>query len=336
MRYRYLWTIISSLLLSAAFGYTLMDAFVFRHPLEGLYLTAAPAPLATVTPEPAPTTKPGNTPTAKATSTAPTATPKPTPTPEPAPVWQSSYTMPFTDEEIALYDDEQIYIQITKSFQYDSMFYIAHIMLKDVNYLQTAFADGLYGRNYTEHTSKIAKENDALLAISGDYYGFRDTGLVLRNGVLYRGLTSKDALAIFSDGDMRLVNKNTHTAQELLDAGAVQGLEFGPVLVKNGEVTGEQNSVSRQNNPRCAVGQIAPLDYLFVVVEGRSDTSVGVSCDKLAAFFVEYGCETAYNLDGGGTATMWYMGDVLNNPTYGAQRPVSDIIYIGKQGAATP
>lgn len=46
------------------------------------------------------------------------------------------------------------------------------------------------------------------------------------------------------------------------------------------------------------------------------------------------GCQCAYNLDGGGSSTMWFMGDVVNNPTTNgnsiSERKVSDIVYIGQ------
>lgn len=42
---------------------------------------------------------------------------------------------------------------------------------------------------------------------------------------------------------------------------------------------------------------------------------------------------TAYNLDGGGSATMYFNGRVVNTPTSngdpGDEREVSDIVYIG-------
>ena len=45
------------------------------------------------------------------------------------------------------------------------------------------------------------------------------------------------------------------------------------------------------------------------------------------------GVQTAYNLDGGGSSTMYFQGQIVNNPTTGGsrirERSVSDIVYIG-------
>ena len=54
---------------------------------------------------------------------------------------------------------------------------------------------------------------------------------------------------------------------------------------------------------------------------------------ELAEVMQGLGCETAYNLDGGGSSTMWFMGEIINVPTSGwgvGERRVSDIVYIGE------
>ena len=87
-------------------------------------------------------------------------------------------------------------------------------------------------------------------------------------------------------------------------------------------------------NPRTAFGVLSPLHYVFVVSDGRTKENVGLSLLELAQFMKELGCNTAYNLDGGGSSTMWFNGEVLNHPTtFGdaiAERKISDIVYISK------
>ena len=70
----------------------------------------------------------------------------------------------------------------------------------------------------------------------------------------------------------------------------------------------------------------------MIVVDGRSDESDGMELTELAQVFIDIGADVAYNLDGGGSATMWFNGALVNNPTDGhdnEEREVSDIIYIG-------
>ena len=126
------------------------------------------------------------------------------------------------------------------------------------------------------------------------------------------------------------------TAEELADRGAQQIFSFGPALVIDGEVgviEGEEVERAQITNPRTAIGILEPLHYLMVVSDGRTTESRGLSLFRLAELMRDEGCETAYNLDGGGSSTIWFNGKVLNKPTtYGdviAERTMSDIVYIG-------
>jgi exopolysaccharide biosynthesis protein len=71
------------------------------------------------------------------------------------------------------------------------------------------------------------------------------------------------------------------------------------------------------SNPRTAIGQISELHYIMLVSDGRTYESEGLSLLNLAELLKEQGCETAYNLDGGGSSTMYFNGEVINNPTSG-------------------
>lgn len=238
------------------------------------------------------------------------------------------------------YSDGNIEITIETVRLYDTAVYIADVQVTDAKYLKSAFAKGTYGRNINRKTSKTAKENNALLAINGDYYGFRDDGFVLRNGILYRRDASDgDALLVDGNGDFSIVDEDSSDARELCDQGAWQIWSFGPSLIENSQLTVNSKSVvnvdsnrEMQSNPRTAIGQISALHYLFVVSDGRTDESAGLSLFELAQVMADRGCVTAYNLDGGGSSTMWFMGKVVNIPTDGnsfGERSVSDIIYIG-------
>ena len=236
------------------------------------------------------------------------------------------------------YQDENITIILTEYREYDTSFYVADITLSSPEYLQTALAQNAYGRNVTEKTSEMAVENGAILAINGDYYGSQEKGYVLRNSVLYRDIAERgqEDLVIYEDGSFEIITEDEVTAQELLDRGAVQILSFGPALVTGGDVSvtaGEEVGKARSSNPRTAIGVIDDLHYVFVVSDGRTDESEGLSLYQLAEFMSELGAETAYNLDGGGSSSMVFNGNVINNPTTSGnrikERSVSDIVYIG-------
>ena len=227
-------------------------------------------------------------------------------------------------------------ITVTKYQEYDTAIYVADITVSSAEIIKTALADDTYGKNITAYTSTIASENQAVLAINGDYYGAQESGYVIRNGVAYRETSDgEDILVLYADGTMKVLDRDDVTVQELLDQGAWQAWSFGPGLLSDGEVTvGENTEVSRamNSNPRTAIGQIDDNHYVFVVSDGRTDESKGLSLYELAEFMENLGCRTAYNLDGGGSSTMYFNGSVVNNPTTNGrikERAVSDIVYIG-------
>ena len=239
------------------------------------------------------------------------------------------------------YDDGFTRIEISTMRMLDTDIYIADVEITDPSLISTALAEGAFGRNLTEPTSVIAERNDAIFAVNGDYYGFRSTGYVMRNGYLYRSVPAKDPdqedLVLYENGSIDIVREADMTAEEIRDLGARDIFSFGPGLVMDGEISvSENDEVERAQvtNPRTAIGLLSPLHYLFVVSDGRTDESVGLSLYELALLMKDLGCTTAYNLDGGGSSTMWFNGRVLNRPTtFGdkiAERSVSDIVFISK------
>ncbi|MBR6119687.1 MAG: phosphodiester glycosidase family protein [Oscillospiraceae bacterium] len=243
-----------------------------------------------------------------------------------------------TDDENLVYSDENIAVALRTYREYDTDIYVAEVWLSSAQYLKTAFADNSYGKNVTAKTSEIASQSGAILAINGDYYGARESGYVIRNGVVYRdyGSSGTDILCVYADGSFAITNSGESSAQELVDSGVWQAFSFGPGLVENGAISVDENTEvgkAMASNPRTAIGQISELHYVFVVSDGRTEQSEGLSLYQLASFLQRLGVETAYNLDGGGSSTMVLLGEVINKPTTGGsrtkERSVSDIVYVG-------
>ena len=235
------------------------------------------------------------------------------------------------------YSHGNVIISISEVRAYDSTVYVADVVLASPEYLQTAFANSTYGRNVTARTSSIAENANAVLAINGDYYGARQSGYVIRNGVIYRSKANRNAedLVIYQDGSFGIINESEISAQALLDNGAWNVLSFGPALLIDGEIavsSGEEVGRAMASNPRTAIGIVDDLHYLFVVSDGRTNASEGLSLRELAQVLEELGAKTAYNLDGGGSSTMVFQGQVVNNPTSNGkritERSVSDIVCI--------
>ena len=242
-----------------------------------------------------------------------------------------------TDSEMQ-YADENISVTVTEYVENDTKIYVADVQLSSAQYLKTAFAGDTFGKNITAATSEIAAGHGAILAINGDFCGARTTGYVIRNGIVYRdtGDASTDVLCIYADGHFEITNAGETTAQALADAGVWQAFSFGPALVQDGAVTvseGEEVGHAMASNPRTAIGIIDDLHYVLVVSDGRTEESAGLTLRQLAEFMQGLGVTTAYNLDGGGSSTMYWNGQVINNPTTSGssikERSVSDIVYIG-------
>ena len=239
------------------------------------------------------------------------------------------------------YSDDNISIKLSEYTEDGTVVHVAEVKADSADYLKTAFAQGSYGKNVTATTSDIADSVNAILAINGDYYGTQEKGYVIRNGKLYRStaVSGREDLVIYEDGTFEIINESEVTADQLMAKGAVQTLSFGPALIENGTVSVDGNDeVGRAmaSNPRTAIGIKADGTYLFVVSDGRTEESEGLSLLQLAEFMKELGAETAYNLDGGGSSTMVFNGSVVNTPTgggigngSGSERKVSDIVYIG-------
>lgn len=333
IKYRYLWAVIYGILLTGYVTFTLLDTFVIPRdlvhiddiPKETVFGTVSDTQIGTASEENIVTQDIKNTESQAAELTT------------------AEVTEPEIKEPIITdtsYESSGIYINITEERLDDTEVYIAEVIIKDPSLLKAGLAKDSFGRNLKQYTSTIAANNNAILAINGDYYGFRDSGYVMRNGYMYRtdGRSGAqcDGMAIFNDGHMEVYKEPEIDAQALADKGAVQIFCFGPALLEDSEILVNEDSeveMSWKDNPRTAIGQISPLHYLFVVSDGRTDESRGLSLKSLAQLMKDKGCDTAYNLDGGGSATMWFMGKIVNVPTDGrhfGERGISDIVYIGE------
>lgn len=249
---------------------------------------------------------------------------------------QAAKTATVTDSS---YKDDNISINLSESTVNSTQVYVADVTVSSSDYLKTAFAQNAFGTNVTAKTSETAKNNNAILAVNGDYYGANSTGYVIRNGVVYRDTVREDSsngdLAIYKDGSFKIIYEDQISADQLVKDGVVNLLAFGPALVENGEIavgTNEEVGQAMASNPRTAIGIIDANHYIIVVSDGRTSESKGLSLYQMAEVMKSYGVKTAYNLDGGGSSTLYFNSQVINKPTTGgnkiSERAVSDIVYI--------
>ncbi|SIS11204.1 phosphodiester glycosidase family protein [Microbacterium sp. RURRCA19A] len=218
-------------------------------------------------------------------------------------------------------------------------YYVADVTLGDATALRSAFADDQFGENIIQTTSEIAQAHGAVFAINGDYYGFRSTGIEIRNGAVYRDEPARQGLAFFLDGHVEVYDETQTSAAALLAAGVWNTVSFGPAIVEDGTAVAGIDSVEIDTNvgnhsiqgdqPRTAIGVIGDNHLVFVVVDGRQEGySEGATLPELAEILISLGATTGYNLDGGGSSTMYFNGSVVNSPSNGGERGTSDILYV--------
>lgn len=277
----------------------------------------------------------GGTLTVSTTSTSVTTTTT-TKLPDPDPAgWGSKWLDRFSvDDSVVItdssYRSHDVAINIETRKVGNSVAYIADIYVRYVDNLKAAFAKGQYGKNITENTKKIADNNNAILAINGDYYGIRDNGIIVRNYILYRDTPRADVCSIFYDGTVTVNENSDYDLNAALQNGLYQTMSFGPLLVKDGVAKTQFSAGILGENPRTGFGYYEPGHYVFVTVDGRQDGySTGMTMLEFGQLFIDLGCTNAYNLDGGQSAMMIFNGKVYNQP-YNNGRPTSDIFYIGE------
>jgi exopolysaccharide biosynthesis protein len=225
------------------------------------------------------------------------------------------------------YKSGNINVQVNKVEKSGVTYYVADIYVKDLKFFRTAFAGGKFGRGMHDATDAIAREKDAVIAINGDYCGY-NAGPVVRNGKLYRNELYKDALVLNYDGSMQTFSARDFDMKAVTEKGVWQVWTFGPMLLQDGKPMQEFDSSLNPANPRTAVGYYEPGHYCFVTVDGRQPGySTGYTLKELSKLFYGLGCKAAFNLDGGQSSEMAFMGSLVNRP-YDGGRGTSDIVYI--------
>jgi len=300
----------------------------------------------TVTEEPIIIERPTETP-------APVATPDPNsditaePTEAPPLTWAEKFADKFTDGEIIQTENsfisENTHVTITRvestierAYQgkmtvYPLVYYVADIYITDVEQFATAFPKGEYMPGATGSTLLQIRNNNGIVGVNGDNYGSRGLGLVIRNGALYRqDLFEGDVMVLNYDGTMEPISYNDVDINEIIANGAYQAWSFGPVLLKDGQMISDSllPDYIRGDNPRTAIGYYEPGHYCMIVVEGRSDDSIGADITELAKIFYDLGCESAYNLDGGGTSAMVFNDEYINERADGGRHSTDTILIL--------
>ena len=231
------------------------------------------------------------------------------------------------------YYDSSVRVEMQQQRHDDANFFVAHVKIQHGSQLRTGLAQTL-GSSANKITTMAEKFN-AVLALNGDFFTDRKVGLAIRQGETLLNKPSElyDMLLIDSNGNFHIVKRDNLDMLDVYLSGALDirnALTFGPALVIDGvkqDIPEKYAFAPHYKNPRAAIGQLGPLEYVCVVVDGRSDDSEGVTLETLADFMAGLGCTQAFNLDGGNSATLVLGGKIYNEKSLSNERSVSDMIY---------
>lgn len=203
-------------------------------------------------------------------------------------------------------------------------------------------------KNQQIYPQTLAQTSRMVLAINGDYYLSRANdkkpiGNILRDyQVIYDVNPSKssswpnlDTLALHDDGTLSVYDAKEITATELAARGDVHdALAFGPYLVRDGRLNIYNDKNVNAAEPRCAIGMIEAGHYIIIDCEGRvPDGTKGLTVNQTAMLLYSYGVTEAFNLDGGSTSVLIFMGEKLNrtgkDTSVGSPRNQHELFGIG-------
>jgi len=230
------------------------------------------------------------------------------------------------------YEDETISVSIETTRAYDTTIMIARVKITDPSQIRTAMA-GRYGQTGGSFPNVVAKRVNAVFAINGDYFNYRSTGHLVRQGKTYRSRpdTDLDTLIIDENGDFTIIKDPTKEAIAAFEGTIINSFNFGPALIIDGEkvlpVKRMEAGVTNKTQ-RMAVAQASPLEYVCVATEGpENEGSVGLTIEELIDFMYDLGVKQAYNLDGGSSSAMILNNEKINALSTRKNRPICDMLY---------
>lgn len=254
------------------------------------------------------------------------------------------------DEEgcwIYLSPDLQVLIHRREDSSIPLEWFETEILTRNGESFQTVMTDPDHPGKKFRYPYDIAAEHGFVLGFSDDFYATRladkeTVGIIIREGKILFDKTNEktghhlpnlDMMAQFPDGSLAVYECNEHTAQELLEMGAVNVYSFGPILIRDGEINDLVYHYYRSIEPRHAFGMIEPGHYYLLSVQGRRTDSKGTMLQRVAEMMREKGVTQALNLDGGNTMALIFRGRMLNKlATFKKRnfvRSVTSLIGIG-------
>lgn len=226
------------------------------------------------------------------------------------------------------YSSATLNITLRRKTLHGIPYWVAHIKTAKASQLKSALSYGTYGGT-RQTTSSAISSNKGIIGINGSAFDYGSgkpspLGMCIKNGTIYGDYaTSYSVMAVKKDGTIYTPPQGL-SGKDLLKTGVKDTYNFGPVLIKDGEPQLPWAETEKYY-PRTAVGMVKPNEYVLLVTD-TGDYS-GLNHWDMVKIFQSYNCKYAYNLDGGGSSTLYYNGKVMNKLIGGYQRPCGDFLY---------
>lgn len=238
--------------------------------------------------------------------------------------------------EVIYYLDETILAITWKEIKDGGVYTFSEVKIKHPSQIRRFLAGGEYGSEIQLKTTQMAQTVNAVLASSGDFYGYRRHGVIVYDGIVRRVNSGwVDTCYIDDQGDMHFSYAGqlptVDAAQTFVDGRNIRfSMAFGPVLVDHGEKPDLDGYFLGQIDdpyPRAALCQKDKLHYIVVAVNGERGYYQTADIYSFARNIYALDVEMAYTLDGGQTAAIVMNDELINAVLNGSQRPISDIFY---------
>lgn len=238
--------------------------------------------------------------------------------------------------KVMYYLDDTIFAVTWKEGRDYGAYTFSEIKIAHPSQFRRFLASGEYGSDKLFITTEMAASVNAVVASSGDFYRFRQAGVLVYDGVARRVTNwMVDTCYIDNEGDMHFTGvrdpMTLEEAQQYVDDNDINfSLAFGPVLIRDGAVCTPSNySIGEINDEysRAALCQMGRLHYLLATVNAERGYNYVPTIHRFAANLQQTGCYQAYALDGGQTAVIAMNNQLINSVLFGYQRRISDIIY---------
>lgn len=174
-----------------------------------------------------------------------------------------------------------------------------------------------------EYLVDMAKREGAVLAINGggfvDIEGMSNGGQALGAVISNGKIVSNYGKSYYGGGIVGFTNDNKLylgkiSANEAIEMGIRDAVEFGPFLIVNGKSSFINGNGGYGVHPRTAIAQRKDGIVLFLVIDGRSLKSKGADMNDLVKILLRYHAYNAANLDGGNSSVMVVNNKIINHP----------------------